>query len=116
LPSPDDANAVQWKVTELQVAVAVTVCACALAVNIANDRTTSGTIIRTRGTIAAPRPTPIAAGVELRVFMRELLRAGVLSLWPAAEISATSATAVATRSWSAEVAELGAAGAPLART
>jgi hypothetical protein len=89
LPSPDEANAVQWKVTVLQVAVTLTVCACALAAKIANDRKTSTTTLRTRGTITAPRPKRVAAGVGLWAIMLELLRAGVLSLWPVAEFSVT---------------------------
>jgi hypothetical protein len=86
LPFPDEANAVQWKVTELQVAVTLTVCACALAAKIASDRTTSTTTLRTRGTITVPLPLRVAPGVGLWAIMLELLRAGVLSLWPAAEV------------------------------
>jgi hypothetical protein len=89
LPSPDAANFVQVMVTELQVALASPVCACALAVKIANERTTSAAMLRTRGTLTGPRPTRFAAGVGLWVIMLELLRAGVLSLLPVAEFNVT---------------------------
>jgi hypothetical protein len=85
-PGPDEANFVHWKVTDLQVAVAVPVWACALAVKIPSKRTASTRMLRTRGTVTAPR---VATGVELWVIMLELLRAGVLSLLPAAEDSVT---------------------------
>ena len=85
-PGPDAANFVHWKVTDLQAALAVPVWACALAVKIARERTASTRMLRTRGTVTAPR---VAACVGLWVFMLELLRAGVLSLLPAAGDSVT---------------------------
>jgi hypothetical protein len=97
LAVPDEAKLVQWNVTDVQVAVAVTVCACALAAKMASDRTASTTTMRTRGTIAVPRPRRIAASRDLWVTMLELLRAGVLSLLPVPEVIVTPVTAMSKR-------------------
>jgi hypothetical protein len=69
LPFPDEANDVQWKVTDVHVAVAVTVCAWAPAANTADSATAIAVAVDMRESLVRERLMPLAASVDLLMWL-----------------------------------------------
>jgi hypothetical protein len=69
LPFPDDANDVQWKVTEVHVAVAATVCAWAPAANTADSTTAIAVTVDMRASLVRERLMHLAASRDLLMWL-----------------------------------------------